>query len=51
MINLRYRIKAAGEYVALLYHDDLLAEQALFWVAEAINRHPLASPAQTPQHA
>ncbi|MCL5982723.1 MAG: glycosyltransferase family 2 protein [Firmicutes bacterium] len=31
---------AAGEYVALLDHDDLLAEQALFWVAEAINRHP-----------
>jgi FkbM family methyltransferase len=33
---------AAGEYVALLDHDDLLAEQALFWVAEAINRHPEA---------
>jgi len=31
---------AAGEYVALLDHDDILAEQALFWVAEAINRHP-----------
>lgn len=31
---------ATGEYVALLDHDDLLAEQALFWVAEAINRHP-----------
>jgi len=31
---------AVGEYVALLDHDDILAEQALFWVAEAINRHP-----------
>ena len=31
---------AAGEYVALLDHDDLLAEKALFWVTEAINRHP-----------
>jgi len=31
---------AAGEYVALLDHDDMLAEQALFRVAEAINRHP-----------
>lgn len=26
-----------GEWVALLDHDDLLAEQALFWVADAIN--------------
>lgn len=33
---------AAGEYVALLDHDDMLAEQALFRVAEAINRHPEA---------
>jgi len=31
---------AAGEYVALLDHDDMLAEHALFWVAEAISRHP-----------
>lgn len=31
---------ATGEFVALLDHDDLLSEQALFWVAEAINRHP-----------
>jgi len=31
---------AAGEYVVLLDHDDILAEQALFLVAEAINRHP-----------
>ena len=33
---------ATGEYVALLDHDDLLAEPALFWVAEAINRRPNA---------
>jgi len=33
---------ATGEYVALLDHDDLLAEQALFWVAEAVNQHPNA---------
>jgi glycosyltransferase involved in cell wall biosynthesis len=31
---------AAGEYVALLDHDDLLAEHALFWVADEISRHP-----------
>lgn len=31
---------AQGEWVALLDHDDLLAEQALFWVAEAIDRDP-----------
>jgi len=30
----------AGEYVSLLDNDDMLAEQALFWVTEAINRHP-----------
>lgn len=29
-----------GEWVALLDHDDLLAEQALFWVADAINSNP-----------
>ncbi|MGH8625684.1 MAG: glycosyltransferase [Gammaproteobacteria bacterium] len=34
---------ATGEYIALLDHDDLLAEHALFWVAEAINRNPDAS--------
>jgi len=27
-----------GEWLALLDHDDLLSEHALFWVAEAINR-------------
>lgn len=31
---------AEGEFVALFDHDDLLAEHALFWIAEAINRHP-----------
>ena len=29
-----------GDWVALLDHDDLLAEQALFWVADAINQNP-----------
>jgi glycosyltransferase involved in cell wall biosynthesis len=29
-----------GEWVALLDHDDLLPEHALFWVAEAINTNP-----------
>lgn len=31
---------ARGEFAALLDHDDLLAEQALFRVAEAIDRTP-----------
>ena len=31
---------ATGEWIALLDHDDLLSEQALFWVAEAINQKP-----------
>ena len=31
---------ATGEWVALLDHDDLLSEHALFWVADAINRDP-----------
>ena len=31
---------AHGEWIALLDHDDLLAEQALFWVVDAINKHP-----------
>lgn len=31
---------ATGEFVALLDHDDLLSEQALFWVAEVIHRYP-----------
>lgn len=29
-----------GEFVALLDHDDLLPEHALFWVADAIAWHP-----------
>jgi glycosyltransferase involved in cell wall biosynthesis len=29
-----------GEWVALLDHDDLLAEHALYSVADAINQHP-----------
>ena len=32
----------AGEWVALLDHDDVLAEHALFWVARAVDRHPEA---------
>jgi glycosyltransferase involved in cell wall biosynthesis len=31
---------ATGEWVALMDHDDLMAEHALFWVAEAINQNP-----------
>ena len=31
---------AQGEWIALLDHDDLLAEHALFWVADAINKYP-----------
>jgi glycosyltransferase involved in cell wall biosynthesis len=31
---------ATGEYVALLDHDDLLPQHALFWVADSIVRHP-----------
>jgi len=34
--------EAQGEWVALFDHDDLLAEHALFWIAEAINRVPAA---------
>ena len=29
-----------GEYIALLDHDDVLAEHALFWVADAIANNP-----------
>jgi glycosyltransferase involved in cell wall biosynthesis len=29
-----------GEYIALLDSDDLLSEQALFWIADAINTNP-----------
>lgn len=31
---------ATGEWVALLDHDDLLSEHALFWVVECLNQHP-----------
>jgi O-antigen biosynthesis protein len=31
---------ASGEWVALLDHDDILAADALFWVAGVINAHP-----------
>ncbi|WP_146106442.1 glycosyltransferase [Desulfobulbus oralis] len=34
---------ASGEFVAFLGKDDLLTEDALFWVTEALNRHPDAS--------
>lgn len=33
---------AGGDYIALLDHDDLLAEHALYWVADAINKNPQA---------
>jgi GT2 family glycosyltransferase len=33
---------ATGEYVALLDHDDVLPEHALYMVAEAIQRYPTA---------
>ena len=33
---------ASGEFAALLDHDDLLTEDALFWLAEAIKAHPRA---------
>ena len=32
----------SGEWIALMDHDDLLAENALFWVAAAINDNPAA---------
>ena len=31
---------AEGEFVALFDHDDMLAEDALYWVAESLERHP-----------
>ena len=34
---------ASGEFVALLDHDDIIPKDALYWMAEAINRHPVAS--------
>jgi GT2 family glycosyltransferase len=34
---------AEGEFVALLDHDDLFTEDALFWVANAINKNSRAA--------
>jgi O-antigen biosynthesis protein len=31
---------ARGEFVALLDHDDLLAEHALYWIAAELQEHP-----------
>jgi glycosyltransferase involved in cell wall biosynthesis len=31
---------ASGEFIAFLDHDDLLAEHALFWIADALARRP-----------
>lgn len=33
---------AEGEFVALMDNDDLLATDALYWIAEAVNRVPAA---------
>ncbi len=33
---------AEGEFVALLDHDDLLPEHALYWIVDAIQRNPEA---------
>ncbi len=33
---------ATGDWFALLDHDDLLPDHALFWVVHAINQHPNA---------
>ena len=35
-------VLVTGEYIALLDHDDLLAEHALYWVTDAINAQPTA---------
>ena len=34
---------ATGDFVALLDHDDLLAPDALYWVARTIQTHPFAN--------
>lgn len=34
---------AAGEYIALLDHDDLIPEHALYWIVHAFNQHPNAA--------
>lgn len=33
---------ASGEWIALMDHDDLLTEHALFWIADCINHSPAA---------
>jgi len=30
----------SGEWIALMDHDDLITEHALFWIADCINRNP-----------
>lgn len=32
---------ATGEYIGLLDHDDVLTADCLYWVAEALQKHPL----------
>ena len=34
---------ATGEYVALLDHDDILADNALYWVARELQKKPQAN--------
>ena len=34
---------AKGEFIALLDHDDLLSEDALYWVAQELQKRPLAN--------
>ncbi len=34
---------ATGEFIALVDHDDLIPEHALFWVIDAINKNPTAA--------
>ncbi|MGE5094452.1 MAG: glycosyltransferase family 2 protein [Betaproteobacteria bacterium] len=34
---------AAGDYIALLDHDDVLPPDALYWVARELNAHPEAA--------
>ena len=33
---------AGGSYIAFLDHDDVLAPEALGWIAQALHRHPQA---------
>ena len=34
---------ATGDFVALLDHDDVIPTDALYWMAQAVNRNPAAS--------